>query len=200
MPLSKLCCDMEPVGAATAAGFGAPRARSNHPQPPSPGSDLAPSPPATPVVAAFARCNTDAILSLSRPSSQNEDRTASWALHALTSSSATMKKKMTAGQGKRPSPNKVVFDVPSGSEDDEVDNAELSEIIKSKQERVAQAKGKNIPLMLEPRVMLDFIDVWYQNPQTPIDDLKLPPGPSHVLMTFIDQEKWKVEKAKRATK
>ena len=52
--------------------------------------------------------------------------------------------------------------------------------------------------MLDPKVVLDFIDVWYQNPQTPIDDLKLPPGTSHVLIMFITKEKWKFEKAKWA--
>lgn len=65
---------------------------------------------------------------------------------------------------------------------------------------MARAKGTNIRLMLNPTDVLDFIDVSYQDPQTPIDDLKLPPGPGHVLTVSIAEEKWKFEMSKRARK
>ena len=69
-------------------------------------------------------------------------------------------------------------------------------IIRNKQERVAQASGSAIPLAMDPKVLLDFINVWYEDPNTPIDDLKLPPGVSHMVATFINEAKWKEQKAK----
>ena len=113
-----------------------------------------------------------------------------------------LKVKATAGRGKRPSPHKkqVVFNIPSESEDDEASDEELATIVRNKQERVAQAKGTTIPLLLDPKTMLNFIDIWHQDPYTLIDDLNLPPGPSHVLTAFIGEEKWKYEKARKAKK
>ena len=86
-----------------------------------------------------------------------------------------------------------MFQVPSGSEDDDADDEELAAIVRNKQEKVAQAKGTQIPLLLDPKIVLDFIDLWHQDPNAPIDDLKLPPSPSHVLAAFIGEEKWKYE-------
>ncbi|KAI5006122.1 hypothetical protein ZWY2020_033365 [Hordeum vulgare] len=107
---------------------------------------------------------------------------------------------MNDGRGRRPNPSKV-FNVPSASEEeDEADDEVLAVIIRNKQERVTQAKGSAIPLMMDPKLILDFIDLWYDNPQTPIDDLKLPPRPSHMLTTFINEEIWKAQKAKQARK
>ena len=47
---------------------------------------------------------------------------------------------------------------------------ELAAIVRNKQERVAQAKGTSIPLLLDPKRVLNFIDIWHQDPNTPIDD------------------------------
>ena len=77
---------------------------------------------------------------------------------------------MTAGRGTRPSPSKIV-NVPSASEgSEEFDDETLQAIIKNKQERVAQATGSSIPLAMDPKVLLDFIDLWYEDPNTLIDD------------------------------
>ena len=51
---------------------------------------------------------------------------------------------------------------------------------------------------MDPKVLLDFIDLWYEDPNTPVDDLKLPPGVSHMVVTFINEAKWKEEQAKQA--
>ena len=51
---------------------------------------------------------------------------------------------------------------------------------------------------MDPKVFLDFINVWYEDPNTPIDDLKLPPGVSHMVATLINEAKWKEQKAKQA--
>ena len=92
-----------------------------------------------------------------------------------------LKTKATAGRGPRPSPQKkqVAFQVPS--EEDEVDDAELVEIIRDRQVRVARAKGSEVPLLLDPKLILNYIDVWHKDPNTPLPDFKLTPGQSHMV-------------------
>ena len=98
---------------------------------------------------------------------------------------------MTAGRGIRPNPIKVI-NIPSTSEgSEEFDDETLQAIIINKQERVAQASGSSTPLAIDPKVLLDFINVSYEDPNTPIDDLKLPPGISHMVTTFINEARWK---------
>ena len=50
---------------------------------------------------------------------------------------------------------------------------------------------------MDPKVLLDFIDLWYEDPNTRVDDLKLPPGVSHMVTTFINEAKWKEQQAKQ---
>ena len=111
-----------------------------------------------------------------------------------------LKKKATAGRGLRPSPHKkqVALQVPS--HDDEVDDEELAEIIRNRQARAARAKGSNVPLMLDPKLILDFIDLWHKVPSTPLSEMNLTPGQSHVLTAFIEEEKWKFEEGRRLKK
>jgi hypothetical protein len=116
--------------------------------------------------------------------------------HPHSSSGPTLLKvKATAGRGKRASPHKkqVVFREPS-------DDDELSKIIRDRQQKVARAKGSIVPLMLDPRKILDFIDLWQKDPNTPLPDLNLTPGQSHMLNAFIGEEKWKFEKARKVKK
>ena len=111
-----------------------------------------------------------------------------------------LKTKTTAGRGSRPSPHKkqVAFQVPS--EEDEADDDELAEIIRDRQVRAARAKGTNVPLLLDPKLILDYIDLWHKDPNTPMPDFKLTPGQSHMLTAFIQEEKWKYEKARQLKK
>ena len=69
-----------------------------------------------------------------------------------------LKTKATTGRGPRPSPKKkqVAFHMQS---DNEADDDELEEIIKDRQERAARAKGTNVPLLLDPKAILDYIDL-----------------------------------------
>ncbi|KAI5021492.1 hypothetical protein ZWY2020_058222 [Hordeum vulgare] len=121
------------------------------------------------------------------------------ATSSKTKSSPTpMKTKVTAGRGNRPSPGKIIK-VHSASEgSDEYDDETLQAIIRNKQERVAQASGSAIPVAMDPKVLLDYINIWYEDPNTPTDDLKLPPGISHMVATFINEAKWKETQAKQA--
>ena len=107
-----------------------------------------------------------------------------------------LKTKATAGRGPRPIPQKkqVAFQVPS--DEDEADDDELAEIIRDRQVRAARAKGTDVPLLLDPKLILEYIDVWHKDPNTPLPDFKLTPGQSHMLTHFIQEEKWKFEKAR----
>ena len=86
------------------------------------------------------------------------------------------------------------------SDEDEADDEELAEIIRDRQLRAARAKGSNVPLMLDPKLILDFIDLWHKEPNTPLPELNLTPGQSHMLTHFIDEEKWKFEQGRRVKK
>ena len=79
-----------------------------------------------------------------------------------------LKKKATARRGSRPSPHKkqVAFQVPS--DDDVADDEELAEIIRDRQVKAASAKGSAVPLLLDPKKILDYIDLWHKDPNTPL--------------------------------
>ncbi|KAI5015695.1 hypothetical protein ZWY2020_057085 [Hordeum vulgare] len=51
---------------------------------------------------------------------------------------------------------------------------------------------------MDPKVLLDYINIWYEDPNTSLDDLKLPPGISHMVATFINEAKWKEQQARQA--
>ena len=57
-----------------------------------------------------------------------------------------------------------------------------------------------MPLILDPKLILDFIDLWHKDPNTPLLYMNLTPGQSHVLTAFIDEEKWKFEQGTRVKK
>src|SRR4051812_38872574 len=113
-----------------------------------------------------------------------------------------LKKKATAGRGTRPSPKKqVIFSVPSDdNDDDDANEEELAEIIRSRQERAAKAKGTPVPMLLDPKEILNYIDIWHKDPDTPLPDFKLTPGQSHMLTHFIQEEKWKYDQARSIKK
>ena len=83
------------------------------------------------------------------------------------------------------------------SDEDEADDGELSEIIRDRQVKAARAKGTSVPLLLDPKLILEYIDLWHNDPNTPMPDFNLPPGQSHMLTHFIQEEKWKFEKARQ---
>ena len=111
-----------------------------------------------------------------------------------------LKTKTTTGRGSRPSPQKkqVAFQVPS--DEDEADDEELAEIIRDRQVRAAGAKGTDVPLLLDPKLILDYIDLWHKDSNTPMPDFHLTSGQSHMLTHFIQEEKWKYEKARQLKK
>ena len=86
------------------------------------------------------------------------------------------------------------------SDEDEADDEELAEIIRDRQVRAARAKGTSVPLLLDPKLILEYIDLWHNDPNSPMPNFKLTPGQSHMLTTFIQEEKWKFEKARQIKK
>lgn len=54
--------------------------------------------------------------------------------------------------------------------------------------------------MLDPKTILEFIDIWCENPKTPLVDLKLPPGPKHTLTSYILTEKHRIEQTRQIRK
>ena len=63
-----------------------------------------------------------------------------------------------------------------------------------------EPKGSEVPLLLDPKLILEYIDLWHKDPNTPVPDFKLTPGQSHMLTAFIGEEKWKFEKARQLKK
>ena len=57
-----------------------------------------------------------------------------------------------------------------------------------------------MPLLLDPKKILDFSDLWYKDPNTPLPELNLTPGQSHMFTVFITEEKWKYDQARVAKK
>ena len=57
-----------------------------------------------------------------------------------------------------------------------------------------------MPLLLDPKLILDYIDDWHKDPNTPLPDFKLTPAQSHMLTAFIQEEKWKFGKARQLKK
>ena len=72
---------------------------------------------------------------------------------------------------------------------------DFGKFLRDRQQRAARAKGSVVPLLLDPKKILDFIDLWKKDPNTPLPELNLTPFQSIMLRAFISEEKWKFEKA-----
>jgi hypothetical protein len=70
----------------------------------------------------------------------------------------TLKTKATAGRGTRPSPKSKAV-VPQANEYGQADDDELVEYLRRKQEQAAIVKNSSVPLLLDPKKLLDFIDI-----------------------------------------
>ena len=91
----------------------------------------------------------------------------------------------------------MVFRTPS---DDEADDDELEDIIKGRQQRAARAKGSVVPPLLDQKKILDFIDLWHKDPNAPMPDLGITLRQSHMVTTFIAEDKWKYDQARTVKK
>ena len=98
-------------------------------------------------------------------------------------------------RGTRPSPKSKAI-VPQVDEHGLADEDELAEFHRRKQEQATIAKKSSVLLLLDLKKLLDFIDIWCTKPDTTLDDLNLPPGPRHMIPSFILAEKHKIAKVK----
>jgi hypothetical protein len=48
------------------------------------------------------------------------------------------------------------------------------EYIRTAAKRKAEATGSEIPLLLDPKKILEYIEIWAEKPDTPLDDLDIP--------------------------
>ena len=75
-----------------------------------------------------------------------------------SSSTPKLKQKVTAGRGTRSSPKSKVV-VPQVDEHRLADEDELVDFIRRKQEQAAIAKESSVPMLLDLKKLLDFIDI-----------------------------------------
>lgn len=54
--------------------------------------------------------------------------------------------------------------------------------------------------MLDPKMILDFINIWCENPKTPLDTLNILPGPHHMIVDFIGSERYRIDQARQVKK
>ena len=111
-----------------------------------------------------------------------------------------LKTKATPERGTKPNPHKKQVAIQVPSDEDEVDDVELAEIIRDRHQRAAGDKGSAVPLLLDPKKILDFIEIWRKDPNTPLPNFNLTPGPSHMLNAYIGEEKWKFQQARQVKK
>ena len=57
-----------------------------------------------------------------------------------------------------------------------------------------------MPFLLDPKLILEYINLWHKDPNTPMSDFNLTPGQSHMLTAFIGEDKWKFEKTRQIKK
>ena len=170
----------------------APKASKPSAPPPATNSSVAAAKASTPVVLASCQ-RTEGFAQASQAASSAS------ACGQPSSSLPMLKTKATAGRGTRPSPKSKAA-VPQADEQGLADEDELADYLRRRQEQAAIAKNSSVPMLLDPKMLLDFIDIWCKKPDTPLDELNLPPGPSHVLSAFILNEKHKIEQAKLVRK
>src|ERR1041384_1365235 len=99
-----------------------------------------------------------------------------------------LKTKTVLHRGPRSSPNKTamrcaIHHTPQTS-DDEDEFEDLAGFVSSEADKIeyvcaaarrkAEATGSEIPLLLDPKKILEYIEIWSVNPDTPLDDLDIP--------------------------
>ena len=48
------------------------------------------------------------------------------------------------------------------------------EYVRAAARRKAEATGSEVPLLLDPKKILEYIEIWAVKPDTPLDDLDIP--------------------------
>ena len=114
--------------------------------PPPPKSSAAPTKSSAPVH--LATCQRTTGISIASGASASSS-----AAPNSSTGPSLLKTKTSAGRGSHPSPHKkqVAYQVPS--KEDKANDEELAKIIRDRQVRAARAKGTNVPLLLDPKLI-----------------------------------------------
>src|SRR3954463_10139649 len=130
----------------------------------------------------------------------DESRTAPEA--STTMPQPQLKTKAVIQRGPRPSPKKTamrgaIHHTPQTSdEEDEFEDLvafvateeDKVEYVRAAARRKAEATGSEIPLLLDPKKILEFIEIWSVKPDTPLDDLDIPKDIKFYVQQFLINE------------
>jgi len=62
------------------------------------------------------------------------------------------------------------------------------EYIRAAARRKAEATGSEIPLLLDPKKIQEFVEIWAEKPDTPLDDLDIPKDIKFYVQQFLINE------------
>ena len=62
------------------------------------------------------------------------------------------------------------------------------EYVRAPARRKAEATGSEVPLLLDPKKILEYIDIWAVKPDTPLDDLDIPKDIKFYVQQFLINE------------
>src|SRR3954468_10387117 len=62
------------------------------------------------------------------------------------------------------------------------------EYVRVAAKRKAEATGSEVPLLLDPKKILEFIEIWAVKPDTPLDDLDIPKDIKFYVQQFLINE------------
>src|SRR3954468_11372380 len=113
-----------------------------------------------------------------------------------------LKTKAVIQRGPRPSPKKTVMRgaIPhtpqTSDEEDEFEDLaafvateeDKVEYVRAAARRKAEATGSEIPLLLDPKKILEYIEIWSVKPDTPLDDLDIPKDIKFYVQQFLINE------------
>src|ERR1041385_3355139 len=66
--------------------------------------------------------------------------------------------------------------------------ADKIEYVRAAARRKAEATGSEIPLLLDPKKILEYIEIWSVKPDTPLDDLDSPKDIKFYIQQFLINE------------
>src|SRR3954467_6411270 len=113
-----------------------------------------------------------------------------------------LKTKAVIQRGPHPSPKKTAMrgalpHTPQTS-DDEDEFEDLAAFVATEEDKVeyvhaaarrkAKATGSEIPLLLDPKKILEYIEIWSVKPDTPLDDLDIPKDIKFYVQQFLINE------------
>lgn len=80
---------------------------------------------------------------------------------------------------------------------EESEHEDHSTLVERRHRQSAIAKGSTIPLLIDPSMLLEFIEEWMNDHHNPLDALDIPASPLHVISGIIADEKHKAKQAKK---